>query len=118
MAWALTLCFLATSGTDTLSASRRIATICSSVKRLFFIGSSLVGGSHSLKLRLVLRTWAGHEDVRLFVWQRDRGQCVKCGSKQRLEFDHIIPVAAGGSNTERNIQLLCESCNRAKGSTI
>src|SRR5713101_3767634 len=59
MAWALTLCFLATSGTDTLSASRRIATICSSVKRLFFIGSSLVGGSHSLKLRLVLRTWAG-----------------------------------------------------------
>src|SRR6267378_915204 len=60
MAWALTLCFLATSGTDILSASRRIATICSSVKRLFFIGSSLVDGSHSLKLRSVLRTWAGH----------------------------------------------------------
>jgi 5-methylcytosine-specific restriction endonuclease McrA len=58
------------------------------------------------------------EAVRLFVWQRDKGQCVKCGSRQRLEFDHIIPVAAGGSNTERNIQLLCESCNRTKGSTI
>ena len=58
------------------------------------------------------------EAVRLFVWQRDKGQCVKCGSRQRLEFDHVIPVAAGGSNTERNIQLLCESCNRAKGSTI
>jgi len=58
------------------------------------------------------------EAVRLFVWQRDRGQCVKCGARQRLEFDHIIPVAAGGSNTERNIQLLCESCNRSKGSTI
>lgn len=36
-----------------------IATICSSVKRLFFIGSSLGCGSHSLNLRLVLRTWAG-----------------------------------------------------------
>jgi len=58
------------------------------------------------------------EAVRLFVWQRDGGQCVKCGSRERLEFDHIIPLSAGGSNTERNVQLLCESCNRAKGSTI
>jgi len=58
------------------------------------------------------------EPVRLFVWQRDRGQCVKCGSRERLEFDHIIPVATGGSSTDRNVQLLCESCNRSKGSTI
>jgi 5-methylcytosine-specific restriction endonuclease McrA len=58
------------------------------------------------------------ESVRLFVWQRDRGQCVRCGSHERLEFDHIIPFVAGGSNTERNIQLLCETCNRSKGSTI
>jgi hypothetical protein len=56
--------------------------------------------------------------VRLFVWQRDRGQCVKCGSRERLEFDHIIPIATGGSNTERNVQLLCEACNRSKGATI
>jgi HNH endonuclease len=58
------------------------------------------------------------EAVRLFVWQRDQGQCVKCGSRERLEFDHIIPIASGGSSTERNVQLLCESCNRAKGATI
>lgn len=58
------------------------------------------------------------ESVRLFVWQRDRGQCVKCSSRERLEFDHVIPIAAGGSSTERNIQLLCEACNRSKGSTI
>ena len=38
------------------------------------------------------------EAVRLIVWQRDRGQCVKCGSRERLEFDHIIPVTAGGSS--------------------
>jgi 5-methylcytosine-specific restriction endonuclease McrA len=44
------------------------------------------------------------ESVRLFVWQRDEGKCVKCGSQESLEFDHIIPVALGGSNTERNIQ--------------
>lgn len=58
------------------------------------------------------------DSVRLFVWQRDKGQCVKCGSRERLEFDHIIPVSAGGSSTERNVQLLCETCNRSKGSTI
>jgi len=56
--------------------------------------------------------------VRLFVWQRDEGKCVKCGSKERLEFDHIIPIALGGSNTERNIQLLCEACNRSKGTNV
>jgi 5-methylcytosine-specific restriction endonuclease McrA len=58
------------------------------------------------------------EDVRLFVWRRDKGQCVRCGSRERLEFDHIIPVAASGSNTERNIQLLCELCNRSKGASV
>jgi hypothetical protein len=58
------------------------------------------------------------EKVRLFVWQRDGGKCVECNGKGRLEFDHIIPVAEGGSSTERNIQLLCESCNRKKGKKI
>lgn len=69
------------------------------------------------KLETVLREPIP-ESVRLFVWQRDKGQCVKCGSRERLEFDHIIPVVSGGSSTERNVQLLCESCNRSKGSTI
>jgi hypothetical protein len=58
------------------------------------------------------------QSVRLFVWQRDQGRCVRCGSAEKLEFDHIIPVAKGGSSTERNVQLLCEQCNRAKGSSI
>lgn len=58
------------------------------------------------------------ESVRLFVWQRDEGKCIKCGSQEHLEFDHIIPIAQGGSNTERNVQLLCEMCNRQKGKGI
>lgn len=58
------------------------------------------------------------DDVRMFVWRRAEGRCVRCGSDHRLEYDHIIPIAQGGSNTERNIQLLCETCNRAKGDSI
>jgi hypothetical protein len=58
------------------------------------------------------------DSVRLFVWQRDQGTCVQNGSTSRLEFDHIIHVAKGGSHTERNCQLLCEACNRSKGVNI
>lgn len=58
------------------------------------------------------------DSVKMFVWQRDEGKCATCGSKEKLEFDHIIPIAEGGSNTERNIQILCESCNRTKGKSI
>ncbi len=56
--------------------------------------------------------------VRMEVWQRDRGRCVECESQEKLEFDHVIPVSMGGSNTARNIQLLCELCNRVKGASL
>ncbi len=58
------------------------------------------------------------KDVKVSVWRRDKGQCVQCSSKEKLEYDHIIPVSKGGSNTERNIQLLCEKCNRRKSAKI
>jgi hypothetical protein len=52
------------------------------------------------------------------VWQRDGGRCAECSTRERLCFDHIVPFSRGGSNTVRNIQLLCESCNLAKGNRI
>jgi len=58
------------------------------------------------------------DEIKLFVWNRDSGKCVKCGSKENLEFDHIIPVSKGGSSTARNIQLLCEQCNRSKKDSV
>ncbi len=58
------------------------------------------------------------QSVKDKVWNRDGGQCVECGSNENLEFDHIIPHSKGGANTYRNIQLLCESCNRSKSAKI
>lgn len=52
--------------------------------------------------------------VKEFVFRRDQGKCVYCGSTENLEFDHVIPITKGGSNSERNIQLTCFECNRAK----
>jgi hypothetical protein len=58
------------------------------------------------------------QKVKDMVWNRDQGKCIECGSNEKLEFDHIIPFSKGGSNTYRNIQLLCEKCNREKSNKI
>lgn len=52
------------------------------------------------------------------VWQRDGGRCVECGTRAKLCFNHIVPFSLGGSNTIRNIQLLCEECNLSKSNRI
>jgi len=58
------------------------------------------------------------DDVQIFVWKRDGGLCVKCGSNENLAFDHIIPHSLGGSDTRRNLQILCDTCNSKKGNKI
>lgn len=58
------------------------------------------------------------EDVRRLVWRRDGGRCQTCGSDELLQFDHIIPIARGGSSEPENLQLLCSICNRNKGASI
>jgi hypothetical protein len=95
------------------------------------ITGAIVGGLIALGLILVWRQFTATrtaapafrrksipERVRHEVWRRDQGRCVDCGSRERLEFDHIVPVSRGGSNTARNIELRCELCNRAKGAQI
>jgi hypothetical protein len=57
--------------------------------------------------------------VKLEVWKRDEGKCVKCNSKDNLHFDHIIPYSKGGTSLDaRNIQLLCVRHNLAKRNQI
>ena len=53
--------------------------------------------------------------VKVAVYARDKGRCVKCGATTNLHYDHILPFSKGGSSTTpENIQLLCAACNLKK----
>jgi hypothetical protein len=64
--------------------------------------------------RRIIPTW-----VKLAVWKRDGGKCIRCGTTENLHFDHIIPFSRGGSSsTPENIQLLCGTHNIQKHDKI
>jgi hypothetical protein len=59
------------------------------------------------------------KSVRAAVWQRDGGRCTfvsengrRCSARDRLEFDHIVPVARGGLATTENLRLRCSVHNQ------
>jgi 5-methylcytosine-specific restriction endonuclease McrA len=58
-------------------------------------------------------------EIRRTVSQRDGGQCTfvsergkRCEARDRLEFDHIDPVARGGQTTADRMQLRCRAHNQ------
>jgi 5-methylcytosine-specific restriction endonuclease McrA len=57
--------------------------------------------------------------VKLEVWRRDRGKCIRCGATDELHFDHDLPFSLGGTSiTADNVQLLCTRHNLSKGAKI
>jgi hypothetical protein len=58
-------------------------------------------------------------DIRQAVYERDGLRCafvsmdgMRCESCERLEFDHIEPIAIGGKTTAGNLRLLCRKHNQ------
>lgn len=43
-----------------------------------------------------------------------KGRCHYCGMKRKLTFDHIVPLARGGSHSKCNIVMACKPCNCSK----
>ncbi|WP_394253533.1 HNH endonuclease [Arthrobacter pityocampae] len=58
------------------------------------------------------------DDVKQYVMNRDGGRCQSCGSTSEIQYDHVIPLAMGGSSNEANLQILCGPCNRSKGAGL
>lgn len=56
--------------------------------------------------------------MRFSIFARDGHKCRKCGRRNNLEIDHIIPIAKGGKSVYDNLQTLCHRCNVEKGSRI
>jgi hypothetical protein len=50
-------------------------------------------------------------EIRSLVYRRDQCRCTNCQSPHDIEYEHIIPKAAGGGDTLENLKLLCRDCN-------
>ena len=48
------------------------------------------------------------------VRNRDGNRCVICGSRNKLEVDHMRGLQNGGTNDIFNLALLCDSCHTTK----
>jgi 5-methylcytosine-specific restriction endonuclease McrA len=51
------------------------------------------------------------EDVRNSLMIKANYKCELCFSDKKLEIDHIMPFALGGSTSIDNLRVLCKSCN-------
>jgi len=58
---------------------------------------------------------------RIRILTRDGFRCAYCGATKetaRMEVDHVIPVAAGGTNDDGNLVAACWACNRGKRDSL
>lgn len=74
--------------------------------------------SHGRRARLKAAAGKLSRDIfqRLVVLQMGRCACCRVALlSAKPHLDHVIPLAAGGSNSDDNVQLLCSDCNLSKG---
>jgi Restriction endonuclease len=49
------------------------------------------------------------------IHDRDGNHCLLCLTAKNLTIDHVVPISAGGSSRDENLQTLCADCNALKG---
>src|SRR5579875_3163243 len=70
-----------------------------------------IGEERSPSMRPTSAEW---NSLRELVFRRDDYTCQYCFVRGgRLECDHVIPVARGGSSSEKNLVTACLPCNRS-----
>lgn len=72
--------------------------------------------------RNVAQNYTHRKEVKDYFLNKYNHRCVKCGSTENLEIDHIKPVSEfawemlpiNRLNAESNLRVLCRRCNTAK----
>lgn len=98
----------------------RFNRLCASYIENSGFGSDLRTKTGTLK-RVAIPMWA-----RRAIFHRDKGECRQCKKSvaatinqvESERYDHIVPLAAFGSNDVTNLQLLCEPCNSSKSAHL
>jgi 5-methylcytosine-specific restriction endonuclease McrA len=82
---------------------------CAALARNYRARKKGNGGKHTVQDVLDILNAQGHK----CAYFDHCGTVLTCDNKQ---VDHIVPLAAGGSNGPENLQILCIACNQSKGS--
>ena len=54
------------------------------------------------------------KNLREAVFERDGYRCVRCGSEENLQADHILPQSCGGPHLLEILRTLCRVCNAGR----
>lgn len=95
------------NGTSEISFDNDIITICWSPMRKDYLRSQTP----------YLRSWisANWKKVFALLSKQNGAKCQFCSALTDLQIDHKKPLARGGNNHIKNLQILCASCNQKKG---
>jgi len=76
------------------------------------------GQANLLRARGKRRAQGGTHDLSGVEWEAtllafDQA-CAYCGSMEKIQVDHFIPIEKGGNTVKGNVLPCCRECNRAK----
>ena len=85
-------------------------------------GSSLKGEERKIPpedtITRPTRRYVFSTSFRLNLFLKRKGTCASCSQKvdtgKAWDIDHVIPLALGGTNEPKNLQILCKPCHRSK----
>lgn len=67
------------------------------------------------RARLHEATGTHTKEERAYLLNSYLGRCAYCFSAPATDFDHVVPLARGGTNDIENLVPACEFCNASKG---
>lgn len=79
---------------------------CLDCNRLISSGSRCSEHQRAYRSSYARHQWADA------VKRRAGYRCEQCGSRDRVQADHVLPISQGGQDTPENGRALCHTCHR------